>query len=76
MNNEELFIIHYSLNKLKPMNKLGGVKKLPLIITTKVLVLLASATRLDLFEEVVALVIYQNEGWEVNYLNLPNGFHT
>ena len=58
------------------MNIVRGSQKLPLIITTKVLVLLASATRLDLFEEVVALVIYQDESREVNYLTLPNCFHT
>lgn len=38
--------------------------------------LLASAARLQLFEEVVAFVIDENEGWEVLNLNLPNGFHS
>lgn len=38
--------------------------------------LFASATRLQLLEEVVAFVIDENEGWEVLNLNLPNGFHS
>lgn len=38
--------------------------------------LFASATRLQLLEEVVAFVIDKNEGWEVLNLNLPNGFHS
>ena len=38
--------------------------------------LLASATRFQLLEEIVALVVDQNEGWEILNLNLPNGLHT
>ena len=35
----------------------------------------ASFTRFQLLEEVVALVIYKDEGWEVFHVNLPDGFH-
>lgn len=35
-----------------------------------------SATRLDLLEEVIALVIYQDKRGEVLYLDLPDRFHT
>ena len=34
-----------------------------------------AAERLNLLEEVVALVIYEDEGGEVFYFNLPYGFH-
>ena len=49
----------------------------PGILSYKTVVqLLASAAWLQLFEEVVAFVVDQNEGWEVLNLNLPNGLHT
>ena len=35
-----------------------------------------SATRLDLLEEVITLVIYQDKRGEVLYLDLPDRFHT
>ncbi len=35
-----------------------------------------SATRFDLFEEVITLVIYQDKRGEVLYLDLPDRFHT
>lgn len=35
-----------------------------------------SATRLDLLEEVITLVIYQDKRREVLYLDLPDRFHT
>ena len=38
--------------------------------------LLATAARLELLEEVVALIVYKDECREVLNFNLPNGFHT
>ena len=38
--------------------------------------LLAAGAGLELLEEVVALVIHEDEGGEVFYSNLPDGFHT
>ena len=35
----------------------------------------ASCAGLQLLEEVVALVVHKDEGWEVLHLNLPDGFH-
>ena len=35
----------------------------------------ASGAGLELFEEVVSLVIHENEGGEVLHLYLPNGLH-
>ena len=35
----------------------------------------ATGAGLELLEEIVALVVYQDEGGEVLYLNLPDGFH-
>ena len=40
------------------------------------LALLARSPRLQLFEEVVALVIYEDECREVFYCNLPDSLHT
>ena len=40
------------------------------------LALLARCPRLQLFEEVVALVIYEDECREVFYCNLPDSLHT
>ena len=36
---------------------------------------LAGRARLDLLEEVVALVVHEDEGGEVGHFNLPHGFH-
>ena len=36
----------------------------------------ASLTWLELLEEVIALVIYEDECREVFHLNLPDGFHS
>ena len=49
----------------------------PLDIYTKIACLQDSATcaGLKLLEEVIALVVNQDEGGEVLYLNLPDGFH-
>ena len=40
------------------------------------LLTVASATRFDLFEEIITLVVYQDECREVFYFNLPDSFHT
>ena len=39
-------------------------------------VLLTCAARLNLLEEVVALVVYEDKGGEVFYFNLPDSFHS
>ena len=39
-------------------------------------VLLTTTSRLNLLEEVVALVVHEDECGEVFYFNLPDGFHT
>ena len=36
---------------------------------------MAAGAGLELLEEVVALVVYEDEGGEVFYGNLPDGFH-
>ena len=36
----------------------------------------AARPRLQLFEEVMTLIVNEDEGWEVLNGNLPNGFHT
>lgn len=44
-------------------------------INVKNVLLLASATRFDLFEEIVALVVYQDECGEVFHFDLPDSLH-
>ena len=45
------------------------------VISSRVRRLVLAAERLNLLEEVVSLVVYEDEGGEVLYLNLPDGFH-
>ena len=44
-------------------------------INVKNVLLLASATRFDLFEEIVALVVNQDECGEVFHFDLPDSLH-
>jgi hypothetical protein len=37
--------------------------------------LFTSATRFELFEEVVAFVVDEDECWEVDYFDFPDCFH-
>ena len=47
----------------------------PFYMNVKHVLFTTSATRFDLFEEIVTLVVYQNECREVFYFDLPNCFH-
>ena len=37
---------------------------------------MAASAGLELLEEVISLVIYENKGGEIFHRNFPNGFHT
>ena len=41
----------------------------------KHVLLAASATRFDLFEEIVTLVVYQDKCWKIFHFDLPDRFH-
>ena len=47
----------------------------PFYMNVKHVLFTTSATRFDLFEEIVTLVVYQNECREVFYFDLPDCFH-
>ena len=47
----------------------------PFYMNVKHVLFTTSATRFDLFEEIVTLVVYQNECREVFYFDIPNLFH-
>lgn len=67
----------YNTNIVKNRYKQKNPQPFPAGDSIKSIVqLFASATRLQLLEEVVAFVIHENEGWEVLNLNFPNGFHS
>ena len=42
----------------------------------RLLLAAAARPRLQLFEEVMTLIVNEDESWEVLNGNLPNGFHT
>ena len=48
----------------------------PFYMNVKHVLFTTSATRFDLFEEIVTLVVYQNECREVFYADFPYGFHS
>ena len=45
-------------------------------MNAKHVLLAASATRFDLFEEIVTLVVYQDKCWKIFHFDLPDRFHT
>ena len=47
----------------------------PFYMNVKHVLFTTSATRFDLFEEIVTLVVYQDKCWKIFHFDLPDRFH-